>query len=149
VIRHIDERLVAWAAWAESRVSGALGYPKASAFTRLGPGGGQFDGVVVIDEQAWATEQAVLALSIDLRAVAIAVYRVRGTRSRQAALLVCSERTLDRRIGALHEAVRDWLFGYYAGRGDGQGERHLRRAVSHCQAGAGSGAPGAREAVGR
>lgn len=135
MIDHIGNRLLAWAAWCEQRAAGALGYPRQAAFTKLARSGGErFDLPMVISEDAWEIERAVCALCPELRAVAMAVYRVRGTTAQTAALLLCSERTLYRRIDALHQAVMDWLLDYYAGRGDGRGERHLRQSVSRGEA---------------
>ena len=130
MIPHINDRLNNWAAWSEQRASGALGYPKAAAFTRLAAGGaGHFDGSMVINHDAWEIEQAVTALTDDMRAAAMAVYRVRGTTDQVCVLLHVSRSTLYRRIDALHQAVMDWLLDYYAERGHGQSERHLRRSV--------------------
>lgn len=133
MIPHINDRLNNWAVWSEQRLSSALGYPKAAAFTRLSPGSGHFDVAVVISDDAWEIEQAVSALPENLRVVVMAVYRIRATTDQTCKHLAMSRATLYRRIDELHLVVMDWLLDYYAGRGNGQGIRCLRRAV---QAGA-------------
>lgn len=148
MIEYIGNRLVAWAAWCERRQSGGLGYPRQAAFTKLAHSGGErFDATLVIDEEAWEIEQAVCATMPELRAVAMAVYRVRGTGAQAAALVGCSERTLYRRIDALHQAVMDWLLDYHSGRQDGQSERRVRQQVSRGEAGGRAGASGTQQVV--
>lgn len=137
MITHINDRLNNWARWAELRLSGALGYPKQAAFTKLACGsGGHFDGTVIIDEDAWEIERAVCALDLVQRRTVAVIYRAQITTDQAANILGCSRATLYRRLDALHQAILDWLLDYYAGRGDGQGERCLRRALRPGEAGA-------------
>jgi DNA-directed RNA polymerase specialized sigma24 family protein len=138
VIPHINDRLNNWARWAELRLSGALGYPKQAAFTKLACGGGRYDGTVIIDDDAWEIERAVCALDLAQRRTVAVIYRATTTTDQAANILGCSRATLYRRIDALHQAILDWLLDYYAGRGDGQGERSLRRALRPGEAGAGA-----------
>ena len=148
MIEYIGNRLVQWALWCEQRASGGLGYPRQAAFTRLARSGGErFDVAFVVSEEAWEIERAVCALSAELRAVAMAVYRVQGTTDQACELLGVSRATLYRRIGALHLAVMERLMDYCVEAGDGRGEQALRRKVRAGEdAGRGS-APGAQPLV--
>lgn len=57
----VRQRLEAWATWARERESGALGYPKKSAFLRIGSGG-SMGTVALSDGDAALTDTAVQAL---------------------------------------------------------------------------------------
>jgi Phage antitermination protein Q len=62
-IEHIKQRLENWARWSQQSESGALGYPRQSAFARLGPSGGRNEGMVpVSDLEASETDDAVKSL---------------------------------------------------------------------------------------
>lgn len=129
MIPHINDRLNNWAAWCERRASGALGYPKQAAFTRLRVSEPPSDGILIIDEDAWEIERAIASLDDGMKRVAMAFYR-RGTTVAQAReMLGASKATAYRRLHELHVAVLDWLLGDYAQRGD----RRIKMLVRESQ----------------
>jgi DNA-directed RNA polymerase specialized sigma24 family protein len=131
MIEHINDRLNNWSRWSEIRLSGSLGYPKQAAFTKLACSGWRYDGTVIIDDDAWEIERAVLSLEHGQRRMVYLIYRSAATMDQAAVILGCSRATLYRRLGDLHQLILDWLLAYYASKGNGQGERHLRRSASY------------------
>ena len=62
-IEWIKHRLENWARWSQQSASGALGYPKQTAFARLAPSGGRNEASVpVSDLEASETDDAVKSL---------------------------------------------------------------------------------------
>lgn len=62
-IRWVQQRLENWAVWSRTRDSGALGYPKQSAFVRLAPTGSAWGSTIPTDSlDAALTDQAVQSL---------------------------------------------------------------------------------------
>lgn len=61
-IKWISQRLSDWGRWARQREDGALGYPKQSAFARIGPSSGQGDGVPFSSIDASLTDDAVKSI---------------------------------------------------------------------------------------
>jgi len=61
-IEYVKQRLESWARWSHSQTSRGLGYPAASAFTRVGPRSTASSFLPVSDDEAMRTEKAVMSM---------------------------------------------------------------------------------------
>lgn len=115
---YINDRLNHWAQWRIQRVQGAEGYPRQSAFARLG-GGGEIDYSTRlppdVNEQAWEVEQAVQALQPELKQCVMVFYCEVGTAEQKAKDCRCCRDTLYARLDRAHGKILDILNGYACG----------------------------------
>lgn len=110
-IDHIKKRLEAWARWSTTN-SGGLGYPKASAFTRLTPRSASAAGFLPTDSEALQTEKAVLSLlphHIDLWHTLQAYYIKGYDIARCARVLSVAESSIKARLCRADAVLDAWL----------------------------------------
>lgn len=113
---YINGRLNQWARWTVQKVSGGLGYPHRSAFTRLAADGGFSSRVAPdVNELAWEIEQTVQALSPELKECVIVFYCQTGTIEQKLRDCHCCKRTLYYRLDRAHDLIMDMLNGYTCG----------------------------------
>lgn len=110
-IEHIKKRLEAWARWSTTN-SGGLGYPRASAFTRLTPSSTSPEGFLPADSEAMQTEKAVLSLlphHIDLWHTLQAYYIKGYDIARCAKVLTVAESSVKARLGRADAVLDAWF----------------------------------------
>ncbi len=112
-IQWVKDRLDNWARWCQRRESGALGYPRQTAFARLGPCNNVWGASVPIDElDASLTDSAVQTLRtsqphlfLTLRAHYVEGYEIK----RVASILGVAESTIKARLEAADSALAQWF----------------------------------------
>jgi hypothetical protein len=107
----VRDRLEAWARWARERESGALGYPKKSAFLRVGSGG-SMGSQALSDGDASLTDTAVQSLRFTRPHLhkTLTYYYVQGLDiKRVAALMHKAESTIKAHLDASDHALALWF----------------------------------------
>ena len=107
----MDRRLHNWARWRAGMRNGGLGFARADMAAERVDGEG-YDApinVPTIDVEAMETDDAVAALTIDLRSTVGAVYLGPGSIRRIAAKMSIAESTVHARISTAHAHLRSWL----------------------------------------
>lgn len=109
----IRQKLENWARWSQQREMGGLGFPKQSAFARLGASAGRSEAVVPLDNlDASATQQAVESLRFTksgLHMVLVLTYAKGYPRHRVARLMACEESTVKANLLQAECAVARWF----------------------------------------
>ena len=123
-IAWVKQHLENWGRWSQQRESGALGYPKQSAFARLTPSAGFNEAVIpVSDLDASETDEAVKSLQFrqsHLYIVLLLTY-VKSLPCHQVAQRMCrAESTVKRNLEDADRAIARWL-------DDKQIERRLKK----------------------
>ena len=112
-IEWVKQRLENWARWSQQTESGALGYPKQSAFARMGPSGGRNEGMVpVSDLEASETDDAVKSMQFTqshLYLVLLLTYARALPRHVVARRLCKAESTVSRNLEDADRAIARWL----------------------------------------
>lgn len=108
-IEDIERRLLNWARWRHGAGSGGLGYATVNLAAEGGRDNFREAVIPTIDCEAEETDQAVLALSSELRATVEAVYLQGGTMAAKSRRLCCSEPTIYSRIDQAHRRIQSWL----------------------------------------
>lgn len=112
MIDYINLRLVFWAEWAQRRDSGALGFPRQSAYTRAVLFHHRGVSLEEIHEAAMETERAVLAMRKALPGLYAAVwefYRRGGSVECKARALGVHRDTLYARVHQSHCWIMNWF----------------------------------------
>lgn len=112
-IEWVKQRLENWARWSQQSESGALGYPKQSAFARMGPSGGRNEGMVpVSDLEASETDDAVKSMQFTqshLYLVLLLTYARALPRHVVARRLCKAESTVSRNLEDADRVIARWL----------------------------------------
>ncbi len=112
-IEWVKQRLENWARWSQQTESGALGYPKQSAFARMGPSGGRNEGMVpVSDLEASETDDAVKSMQFTqshLYLVLLLTYARALPRHVVARRLCKAESTVSRNLEDADRVIARWL----------------------------------------
>ena len=106
----VRQRLEAWARWARERESGSLGYPKRSAFLRVGSGA--MGSQALSDGDASLTDTAVQSLRFTRPHLhrTLTYYYVQGLDiKRVAALMHKAESTIKAHLEASDHALALWF----------------------------------------
>lgn len=109
----IRSKLENWARWSQQRETGGLGFPRQSAFARLGASSGRSEAVVPLDDlDAAATQQAVESLRFTksgLHMVLVLTYAKGLPRQRVARLMSCEESTVKANLLNAECALARWF----------------------------------------
>ncbi len=112
-IRWVQQRLENWAAWSRTRDSGALGYPKQSAFVRLAPSGSAWGATIPPDSlDAALTDQAVQSLRFTHSHlyITLKVHYVEGFEIyRVAKQLAVAQSTIKLRLETSDAKLAEWF----------------------------------------
>lgn len=112
-IEWVKQRLENWARWSQQTESGALGYPKQSAFARMGPSGGRNEGMVpVSDLEASETDDAVKSMQFTqshLYLVLLLTYARSLPRHLVARRMGKAESTVSRNLEDADRVIARWL----------------------------------------
>ena len=112
-IEWVRHKLENWARWCADTASGGVGYPKQSAFARLGvSGGGPDDGIPVQSLDACETNAAVESLRYTLSHLFMALTLVyaKGLPRQLAAKKMCrAESTIKRNLEDAEFAIARWF----------------------------------------
>lgn len=111
-IEWVKQRLEAWSRWATAPDSGGLGYPRASAFTRLTPRSTASGFMPVSDDDAMVTDRAVQAMlphHIDLWHTLQAYYIKGWDIARCARALTLSESSVKARLCRADAVLAAWF----------------------------------------
>ena len=111
-IQWVKQRLEDWARWSLSPDSGGIGYPRASAFTRVGPRAGASSFTPVSDADAMHTARAVQSLlttHIDLWHTLQAYYIKGFDIARCARVLHVAESSVKARLSRADTALAAWF----------------------------------------
>lgn len=112
-IDYIRARLENWGRWSQQSESGALGYPKQSAFARMTPSGGRNEGMVPIsDLEASETDDAVKSLQFTqshLYLVLTLTYAKGQPCNQVAKRMGRAESTVKRNLEDGDRAIARWL----------------------------------------
>lgn len=111
--KYIREKLENWARWSQQREMGSLGYPKQSAFARMGAASGRTEAVVPLDNlDASETQDAVESLRFTqsgLHMVLVLTYAKGLPRQRVARLMTCEESTIKANLLRAECALARWF----------------------------------------
>jgi hypothetical protein len=108
----VRQRLEAWARWARECEAGALGYPKKSAFLRVGSGGGAMGSQALSDCDASLTDTAVHSLRFTHPHLhkTLQLYYIQGLDvKRVAKIMVKAESTIKAHLEASDHALCAWF----------------------------------------
>lgn len=112
-IEWVRHRLEEWARWCAQQDSGGLGYPKQSAFARLGGKGSRSESVVPINSiEAGETNNAVESLKAGQRRlydVLTLIYAKGFPRDRVALKMGIAESTVKRNLEDADHALANWF----------------------------------------
>lgn len=112
-IQWVKDKLDNWARWARQRESGALGYPKQSAFARLGPSSNVWGASVPVDDlDASLTDTAVQSLRTtqDHLFKTLRCHYVEGYEIKRVAIhLGVAESTIKARLDAADSSLAQWF----------------------------------------
>ncbi len=112
-IEWVKQRLENWARWSQQSASGALGYPRQTAFARLSPSSGRNDGIVpVADLEASETDAAVKSLQFSqshLYMALLLTYAKGMPRHLVARRMARAESTISRNLEDADRAIARWL----------------------------------------
>ncbi len=112
-IEWVKHRLENWARWSQQTESGALGYPKQSAFARMGPSSGRTEGMVpVSDLEASETDDAVKSMQFTqshLYLVLLLTYARALPRHIVARRMGKAESTISRNLEDADRSIARWL----------------------------------------
>lgn len=112
-IEWIRHRLENWGRWCQLTDSGALGYPKQSAFARMAPSGGsKGDAVPLSSLEASETNEAVKSLQFTQSHLFLALdltYARALPRHLVARRMGCAESTVAKNLGDADRAIARWL----------------------------------------
>lgn len=107
MIDYINARCLAWAEFSKRKVSGKLGYPRQSAFTRWMPSG--TCSVPINEDEVSEIERAVISLDGELKCVVKAMYLSSGTIDQKARDIGCHRDTFYARLHRSHVRIMEWL----------------------------------------
>lgn len=111
--KYIRGKLENWARWSQQRELGGLGYPKQSAFARMGAAAGRTEAVVPLDNlDASETQDAVESLRFTqsgLHLVLVLTYAKGLPRQRVARLMTCDESTVKANLLRAECALARWF----------------------------------------
>lgn len=117
-IEWVKHRLENWARWCQQSESGSLGYPKQSAFTRLGSSGGRNEGALPIsDLEASETDDAVKSLQFTQSHLyeAVTLTYAKGLPRHLVAKRMCrGESTISKNLEDADHALKRWLDAKHA-----------------------------------
>lgn len=112
-IEWVRHRLEEWARWSQQSESGALGFPSASPFTRMGPSSGLRESAVpTISLQASEIDDAVKSLQLTqshLYLVLTLTYAKGLPRHMVAKRMGRAESTISANLAAADRAIAQWL----------------------------------------
>lgn len=112
-IEWVKSRLENWARWSQQSESGALGYPKQSAFARMTPSGGRNESAVpTSDLEASETDDAVKSLQFTqshLYLVLSLTYAKGLPRHVVAKRMGRAESTVNKNLEDADRAIARWL----------------------------------------
>ena len=128
-IRWVQQRLDNWAVWSRTRESGALGYPRQSAFVRLAPSGSAWGATIPTDSlDAALTDQAVQSLRFthDHLWLTLKVHYVEGLEIyRVAKQLAVAQSTVKLRLETADVKLAEWFHARE------QAQREARKRLSN------------------
>jgi hypothetical protein len=111
--KFIRDKLENWARWSQQKELGGLGYPKQSAFARMGAASGRTESVVPLDNlDASETQDAVESLRFTqsgLHMVLVLTYAKGLPRQRVARLMSCEEITIKANLLRAECALARWF----------------------------------------
>lgn len=109
----VRQRLENWSRWCSQRDSGGLGFPKQSAFVRLGVSSGRSESFVPTDSiEASETDDAVKSLQFSLPGpyqVLVLHYARNMDRALVARKMGCTDRTVRSHLERGDYAIERWL----------------------------------------
>jgi Phage antitermination protein Q len=112
-IEWVRQRLENWARWSAQQDSGGLGYPKQTAFARLGGKGSRSETIIPTDSiEASQTDDAVKSLRFvqsDLYLVLTLHYAQALPRHLVAKRMSCSDRTIREKLDRADSAIARWF----------------------------------------
>ncbi len=112
-IEYIRIRLENWARWSQQSASGALGFPRQTAFARMSPSSGRNEGMVpVADLEASETDAAVKSLQFTQSHLYMALwltYAKGMPRHLVARRMARAESTISRNLEDADRAIARWL----------------------------------------
>ncbi len=109
-IEDIERRLLNWARWRAGANQGGLGYATLDYASEAGQSGYREAVIPTVDCEAEETNQAVMALSSELRATVECFYLAGGGIAQKARRLCVSVPTVYQRVERAHVAIQSWLF---------------------------------------
>lgn len=112
-IKWVQDRLEEWGRWCRQSESGSLGFPRQSAFVRLGPSSGRNECVVpTISIQASEIDDAVKSLQLSQSHLFLVVkltYADGLPRDQVARKMRKAESTISHNLGLADLSIKRWL----------------------------------------